>query len=194
MKLAPLGLFALLSLDACNRGSAPAPDPGSSGAAPGATAPAAAAGGLAPVGSPAPGFAATSHDGRSVSLDGLRGKAVVLYFYPKDDTPGCTAEAEGFRDRHGDFEKAQAVVVGVSTDGNESHGAFAKKYGLPFVLLPDPDQKIARAYGVPVRLGYAKRVTFVIDRQGKIARVFGDVKPRGHAEEVLRALAEIGAG
>ena len=115
-----------------------------------------------------------------------------LYFYPKDDTPGCTVQAEGLRDDWPALEKAKAVVLGVSTDDNESHRAFADKYNLPFLLLPDPDQRIARAFGVPLKNGRAKRVTFVIDKQGKIAKVFPKVDPATHADDVQRVLAMLG--
>ena len=146
---------------------------------------------LAKEGAAAPPFEATAHNGQEVSLDKLRGKNVVLYFYPKDDTPGCTIEAKGFRDSHADLQKADTVVVGVSTDNNASHAAFAKKYELPFLLLPDDDETIARAYGVPVTGGYARRVTFLINKEGKIAKVFPRVDPRGHAEDVIKIVASM---
>jgi peroxiredoxin Q/BCP len=145
--------------------------------------------GLVAEGSPAPPIDATAHTGEHVTLAALRGKPVVLYFYPKDDTSGCTKEACEIRDAWTRFQEMGAVVLGVSTDDNASHTAFAEKYKLPFLLLPDPGGAIAKAYGVPLRIGLAKRVTFVIDRQGKIAKVFPDVNPTGHANEILSALS-----
>ena len=144
--------------------------------------------GLLAVGAPAPALEAVAHNGQKVNLAELKGRPVVVYFYPKDDTPGCTVEAEGIRDDWADLSKANAVVLGVSTQDNASHRAFASKFGLPFMLLPDTDEAIARAFGVPVKNGYTKRVTFVIDKQGKIAKVFPEVNPKGHSDEILEAL------
>ena len=140
-------------------------------------------------GAPAPPIEATAHTGEKVSLTALRGKPIVLYFYPKDDTSGCTKEACEIRDAWQKFQEAGAVVLGVSTDDNTSHVAFAEKYKLPFLLLPDTSGAIAKAYGVPIRMGMVKRVTFIIDRQGKITKVFPDVNPAGHAAEILGALS-----
>ncbi len=142
-------------------------------------------------GEAAPDFDAVAHSGERVKLSDLRGKKVVLYFYPKDDTRGCTIEAEGFRDGHADLQQADVVVLGVSTDDNASHREFAEKYRLPFLLLPDTEHEIAKAYGVPVRLGFAKRVTFVIDRQGKVARIFPSVDPEAHAGEILAEVSKL---
>ena len=140
-------------------------------------------------GTPAPPIDVTAHTGEHVSLAALRGKPVVLYFYPKDDTSGCTKEACEIRDAWQKFQEAGAVVLGVSTDDNASHVAFADKYKLPFLLLPDTGGAIAKAYGVPLRMGMVKRVTFIIDRQGKVTKVFPDVNPAGHANEILAALS-----
>ena len=139
-------------------------------------------------GDPAPSVGGTAHTGEQFRFDQLQGKPAVVYFYPKDDTPGCTVEAHGIRDAWDEFTKAGVTVVGVSTDDNESHAAFAAKHHLPFALLPDPDGEMARAFGVPMTAGFAGRVTFVIDREGKIAKVFPDVDPSGHAEEILEAV------
>ena len=139
----------------------------------------------------APEFTAETNDGRKVSLSDFKGKSVVLYFYPRDDTSGCTKEACEIRDAWQKIKDTGAVVLGVSTDDNASHVAFANKYQLPFLLLPDKDEKIAKAYGVPLRLGMAKRVTFVIDREGKISKVFPDVNPVGHAAEILGVLSAL---
>ncbi len=145
---------------------------------------------LLAAGAQAPPFDVTAHTGERVTLAGLRGKPVVLYFYPKDDTSGCTKEACEIRDAWQKFKDAGAVVLGVSTDDNASHVAFAEKYKLPFLLLPDSGGAIAASYGVPLRLGMAKRVTFIIGRDGKIVKVFPDVNPTGHASEILAALSQ----
>jgi peroxiredoxin Q/BCP len=146
-------------------------------------------------GQPAPEFTLTADDGEEVSLAGLRGKPVVLYFYPKDDTPGCTTQACGIRDVYREFQERGAVVLGVSRDDSESHRRFREKYDLPFALLSDPDHEVADAYGVwGERKNYGKtymginRSTFVIDRDGTVARALYGVKPDGHAELVLNAL------
>ena len=136
----------------------------------------------------APEIDATAHDGTHIKLSELRGKPVVLYFYPKDDTPGCTIEAQAFRDSLAEFKAVGAVIVGVSTQDNTSHQAFADKYDLTFPLLPDTDKKIATAYGVDASKGYAKRVTFVIGPDGKIAATFPKVQVDGHDDEVLAAV------
>jgi peroxiredoxin Q/BCP len=145
----------------------------------------------------APKFALQADDGSTVRLSALRGHTVVLYFYPKDDTPGCTKEACEFRDRTKDLNKSGAVVLGVSPDSVASHKRFREKYGLDFRLLADPDHKVAEAYGVWQRKSmYGRkywgivRTTFVINERGRIARVFEKVKPAGHAAEVLAALEE----
>ncbi len=147
--------------------------------------------GLLGVGAAAPQIEAVAHNGQSVRLADYLGSVVVVYFYPKDDTPGCTVEAQGIRDEWSGFKSAGAVVLGVSTDDNVSHRAFAAKHELPFLLLPDGDHKIAGAFGVPVSNGYAKRVTFVIDKQGKVAKVFPQVTPSAHSKELLAAIDEL---
>jgi len=146
-------------------------------------------------GSPAPDFTLTSDAGEAVTLSALRGRPVVLYFYPKDDTPGCTAQACGIRDAWGDFEQRGAVVLGVSPDAESSHVKFKEKYGLPFTLLADTDHHVAEDYGVWVeKKNYGKtymgieRSTFVIDADGTVARVMRRVKPDTHAADVLAAL------
>ena len=145
----------------------------------------------------APGFALPSDEGRTVSLDALRGSPVVLFFYPKDDTSGCTTEVCEFRDRWADVRDAGAVVLGVSPDPVTSHVKFRKKYSLPFPLLSDVDHAVAEAYGVwGEKSMYGRkyqgihRTTFLIGPDGRIARVFKKVKPEGHAGEVLAALNE----
>jgi len=147
------------------------------------------AGALLPVGAPAPDFTATTHDGRRITLSELRGRWVVVYFYPKDDTMGCTKEACGFRDLAEPLERAGVVVLGVSEQDNQSHAAFAEKYHLNFPLLPDEHGEIATAYHVPVMIGLAKRVTYLVGKDGAIARVWPSVTPTGHANEILAAVA-----
>jgi peroxiredoxin Q/BCP len=128
-------------------------------------------------------------------LKALKGKRVVLYFYPKDDTPGCTVEACEFRDNHKKILAAGAAVLGVSPDDEKSHGKFTDKFSLPFALFSDTDKEICRAYGVWVKksmygreyMGVA-RTTFVIGKDGKIEKIFEKVKPKGHADEVLEFL------
>ena len=139
-------------------------------------------------GDAAPALQAVAHTGQLVKLAGYHGKPVVLYFYPKDDSPGCTIEAQGLRDAWVDLKKHHAVVLGVSADDNVSHRAFASKYDLSFLLLPDTDHKIARAFGVPVKGGHDMRYTFVIGPTGKVAKVLPNVDPRQNAKQVLDAL------
>lgn len=138
-----------------------------------------------PEGTLAPKIETVDQNGRRVVL-GFRGVA-VLYFYPKDDTPGCTTEACSFRDDLSQFEQRGVTVYGVSTDDAESHKRFAQKFGLNFTLLADPEKKISQSYGVLSERGYAQRVTFII-KDGVIARVFPKVSPDGHSREVLQAL------
>jgi peroxiredoxin Q/BCP len=150
---------------------------------------------MAEAGKPAPTFALPSETGDTVSLESLRGKPVVLYFYPKDDTPGCARQACGLRDSWGELEQRGAVVLGISPDGPRSHMKFKQKYGLPFTLLADEDHAVAEAYGVWVekkllgkRYMGIERSTFVIDAEGNVAKVMRRVKPDTHADQVLAAL------
>ena len=141
-------------------------------------------------GQPAPDFELASDSGDTIRLSELRGKPVVLYFYPRDDTPGCTKQACGIRDEYGRFREAGAVVLGVSSDNQASHARFKEKYGLPFTLLADPDKTAGEAYGVTKEGSNSfERSTFVIDADGNVARVMRRVKPDEHAEQVLAALA-----
>jgi thioredoxin-dependent peroxiredoxin len=147
-------------------------------------------------GKPAPDFELTSDSGDRVKLSDLRGKPIVLYFYPRDDTSGCTKQACGIRDAYDAFEDRGAVVLGVSPDDEASHVKFKSKYHLPFTLLADPDHRVAADYGVwKERKLYGKtsmgieRSTFVIDPQGKVAKVMRRVNPEKHADQVLAALA-----
>jgi peroxiredoxin Q/BCP len=146
-------------------------------------------------GKPAPEFELTSDSGETVHLSDFRGKPVVLYFYPKDDTPGCTTQACGLRDSYDAFAERGAVVLGVSPDSETSHVKFKEKYGLPFTLLADPGHKVADEYGTWVeKKNYGKtymgieRSTFVIDGEGRVAKVMRRVKPDTHAEKVLAEL------
>jgi thioredoxin-dependent peroxiredoxin len=147
-------------------------------------------------GEPAPDFTLTSDAGESVSLSDFRGKPVVLYFYPKDDTPGCTAQACGIRDAYGEFEGAGAVVLGVSPDSVKRHVKFREKYGLPFTLLADPEHEVAERYGVWGEKKFRgkqymgiNRSTFVIAPDGTVVRAMYNVKPAEHADDVLAVLA-----
>jgi thioredoxin-dependent peroxiredoxin len=146
-------------------------------------------------GKPAPDFELQSDTGDSVKLSDFRGRPVVLYFYPKDDTPGCTTEACEFRDAYDVFRERGAEVVGVSPDDVASHGKFKSKYELPFTLLADPDHTVAEDYGVWVERNSGgktsmgiKRSTFVIDRDGNVARALMGIKPAGHAAQLLDSL------
>ena len=148
------------------------------------------------VGKPAPDFALVADDGTRVALKDLRGRKVVLYFYPKDDTPGCTVEACAFRDALPDVTSEGAVVLGVSRDDSSSHGKFRQKFHLNFPLLSDPDASVHRAYGAwGEKSSYGKttegviRSTVLIDEKGRVARHWPRVRPEGHAAEVLEALA-----
>jgi len=146
----------------------------------------------------APDFSLPNQDGETVNLSDFGGKKVVLYFYPKDDTPGCTTEACEFRDNSADFEKINAVVLGVSSDSVKSHSGFRDKYSLPFHLLADTEKQVHKAFGTWVekkmygRIYFGtQRATFVIDGEGIIRHVFPKVKPKGHSEEVKSVLALI---
>jgi peroxiredoxin Q/BCP len=149
-------------------------------------------------GSKAADFTLPTHDGTTLKLSSLRGAPVVLYFYPKDDTPGCTKEACGFRDAMAKLARHKAVVLGVSPDDPESHEKFRQKYKLPFTLLADVDHKVAEKYGAwreknmygKKSMGIA-RSTFIIDADGKVAKVFKAVRADGHDEQVLAALAAL---
>ncbi len=143
----------------------------------------------------APSFTLPDKEGNAVSLGDFSGKKVVLYFYPKDNTPGCTRQACAFAAAYGQFAQKNAVVIGISRDGVASHAKFAEKYSLPFILLSDPDLEVIQAYGVwQEKKMYGKtsmgvvRTTFVIDEQGRIAEVMPKVKPDTNAAEVLAML------
>ena len=150
------------------------------------------------VGDKAPDFTLPADAGGEVSLEALRGKTVVLYFYPKDDTSGCTAEACAFRDALPDFSKVRAAVIGISRDSVASHDKFKQKYKLPFPLASDEDGEVCQAYGVWVEKSMygrkymgIERSTFLIDAQGIVGKLWRKVKVDGHADEVLRAAAQL---
>ena len=143
----------------------------------------------------APEFSANTNDGGKISLADFKGQNVILYFYPKDDTPGCTKEACAFRDNFSEFKKRGAIILGVSTDTVKSHDRFVEKFKLPFMLLADEDKKIVEAYGVWGEKSFLGkkylgiyRVTFLIGPDGRIKKIWPEVKPDEHAAEVLAAL------
>jgi peroxiredoxin Q/BCP len=145
-------------------------------------------------GQPAPDFALTSDEGETVKLSELRGKPVVLYFYPKDDTSGCTAEAQDFQRLKGAFAEAATEVIGLSPDSLKSHARFQKKYGLDFTLASDETKAVLQTYGVWAEKSMrgrkymgVERTTLLLDRDGRVARIWSKVKVPGHAEEVLAA-------
>jgi peroxiredoxin Q/BCP len=167
-------LFAIIAVVACNRVSAVSEVPA--------------------VGTAAPTFKLTTNEGKQVSLDDFKGKWVVLYFYPKDFTSGCTLEARNFQKDLAKYDAAKAVILGVSVDTAESHKEFCAKEGLNFKLLSDTDAKVSEQYGSLMEYQGAKlsaRNTFIVDPQGKIAKVFEKVKVGGHSDEVLAALASL---
>ena len=148
-------------------------------------------------GAKAPDFSTTDQSGKKITLKEYRGKKVVLYFYPKDDTPGCTKEACAFRDHFAEFKKLGVEVLGVSVDTEKSHKSFAEKFKLPFTLLADTDKKIVNAYGVwGEKSMYGRkymgtnRVTYLINESGYIGTVFPKVKPQEHPEEILALIAQ----
>ncbi|MCC6624186.1 MAG: peroxiredoxin [Deltaproteobacteria bacterium] len=196
MSLPTRSALLLLALAAC-KDAPPAPAGPASQAAPGPAAapaaPATPAADTAPlaVGDPAPEMTMTLHDGKVVTLASYAasGKRVLVYFYPKDDTPGCTVEAQGLRDRHADLEAAGLVVLGVSTQDAASHAAFIDKHDLPFPLVVDTDGAVAKAFRVPLRAsGLAARQSFLVGRDGKLEQVWLEVDPATHAADVLAAL------
>jgi peroxiredoxin Q/BCP len=147
-------------------------------------------------GKPAPDFELKSDSGETVRLSELKGKQVVIYFYPKDDTPGCTTQACGIRDVYGEFERAGAIVLGISPDDEASHAKFKDKYGLPFTLLADDGHQVAEQYGVWGEKKYMGRTymgvdrsTFVVGEDGNVKKIFPNVKPDTHADNVLAALS-----
>lgn len=142
-------------------------------------------------GKPAPDFELTSDSGEKVKLSDFRGKPVVLYFYPKSDTPGCTRQASGIRDTYGEFQQRGAVVLGVSSDKEAAQAKFRSKYNLPFPVLADPDHEAGKAYSVDKDGGkYFERSTFIIDAEGNVAKIMRNVNADDHADKVLAALPQ----
>jgi peroxiredoxin Q/BCP len=176
-----VGLTILVLVQGCSKASS---STSASADAPSAAAPSALLG----AGDQAPDVTFTLGNGEQVKLASLRGKPVVVYFYPKDDTPGCTVEAQEIRDLYDQLQGTGASVIGVSTDAAESHRAFAEKHALPFGLASDESGALAKAFGVPLKNGRATRVSFVVGADGRIKRVFPQVTPKGHAAELLGAL------
>jgi thioredoxin-dependent peroxiredoxin len=181
MSLRPL-VPVLLAVAAC------APTPATTSPAP--TTSASAEPALLTVGAPAPALTATAHDGTSLDLRAL-GRPTVVYFYPKDDTPGCTAEACAFRDAWDKYTAAKVGVIGVSSDDDASHRAFAEKHRFTFPLVADVDHAWATAFGVPMRGGMTARVSFLIGADGTVAKVYPEVDPGIHSDEVLRDAAAL---
>jgi peroxiredoxin Q/BCP len=144
--------------------------------------------GLLPVGAMAPEVTGEAPDGTVTRLSAQRGHPAVVYFYPMDETPGCTKEACAFRDAFGRYQEKHVTIFGVSRDSMASHAAFRNDHQLPFTLVADEDGNVARAYGVPSKLGMSSRVTFLVGADGRIARVWPDVDPAVHANEVLSAI------
>lgn len=149
-------------------------------------------------GDAAPDFTLPDQDGNDVTLSGLRGRPVVVYFYPKDDTPGCTTQACGIRDQWSEFEQAGAVVLGVSPDDTASHAAFRERYDLPHTLLADPDRRVMEPWGAwGTKNMYGRetvgviRSTVLVDAEGRVAKVWKRVQTEKHAEQVLKALADL---
>lgn len=180
--LIALGLLLLL---ACSKEDKPAPQPAASASAAAITETTGAK--KLDVGDPAPEVDMPLQDGRTLKLSSLKGKMAVVYFYPKDQTPGCTVEAQNFRDKAEDLKKADITVIGVSTQDAASHKAFIEKEKLPFDLAIDADQSIAKAFGVPMRGTMHARWTFLIGKDGKVKKVWKDVSPKDHAVDVLAA-------
>jgi thioredoxin-dependent peroxiredoxin len=148
------------------------------------------------VGEPAPAFKLQDQDGKWHTLADYKGKWVAIYFYPKDDTPGCTTQACSFRDNIFAFNKEGAVILGISVDDVESHKKFAEKHGLPFALLADADKAVAKQYGVLKNYGvaeFARRDTFIIDPEGRVAKHYESVKPDGHSQVVLEDIKALKA-
>ena len=180
MRRPSLAVLVGVALVACQRGE-PRPEkpPSASETAPT----------LVAIGARAPSLKVKAHTGQEFELAKL-GKPAVVYFYPKDDTTGCTIEAKEIRDLYDEIKSAGAIVIGVSTDGQASHQAFAQKYELPFFLVADEDHSVAKAFGVAIKNGKAARVSFVLDANGRVTNVFPKVTPQGHGAELLAALGE----
>ena len=191
-----VGLSTLLISAATGCGREPAPPPAASAASPASApgpAPSTAAAPDPLVGHAAPDFTAKTQSGADVHLAALKGKPVVVYFYPKDETPGCTKEACSFRDAWTDLDKQGVVLIGISADTDASHRAFAEHHKLPFLLVSDPDGKIAGQFGVPFTAGYPQRQSFVIGRDGSVVNAYRKVDVTKHAKEISDNVAATAA-
>jgi peroxiredoxin Q/BCP len=173
-------LLAAVLLAGCTHDKTP-PTTTSAGSSTGATT---EAPGEVTVGKPPPDFTAKAHDGTEIHLAALKGKPVVVYFYPKDETAGCTKEACSFRDAWDELAKKGVVMLGISGDDDASHKKFAEHHKLPFQLVSDPDGKIAKQFGVPFTAGFASRQTFVIDANGNVKKIYRSVDVTTHAKEI----------
>ena len=189
-------LIIALALAACahDPSAEPAASPATTTAAPNATAnaipnPGSSAAGSMTVGSPPPDLTATASDGTSIHLAALKGKPVVVYFYPKDETPGCTKEACSFRDAWDKLSKTGVVLIGISADSDDSHKAFAAHHKLPFLLVSDASGSIAASFGVPVHDGFTSRQSFVIGADGNVKKIYRKVDVKVHADEIAADLA-----
>lgn len=174
-----IALACLLTILGCSKSPPPSPETTAGSSAASAASPDEIA-----VGKPAPDFDVKDQDGKPLHLAAFKGKPVVLYFYPKDETPGCTKEASSFRDAFTELTKKGVVLIGVSGDTDESHRDFAKNHQLPFSLVSDPKGELAGKYGVPFRLGYASRQTFVIGADGNVKKLYRSVDVSAHAKEI----------
>lgn len=188
LRAAPVVLL-LLGLVACDDKTKTSTTTAAAAPAPAGSASTSAATSKLEEGDAAPDVALPLQDGRTIKLSSLKGQLVALYFYPKDQTSGCTMEAQNFRDRFGDLKKAGITVIGVSTQDAASHKAFIEKEKLPFDLAIDEDKSIAKAFGVPLVAGGTMhaRWTFLVGKDGKIKKIWRDVEPKDHADEVLAA-------
>jgi peroxiredoxin Q/BCP len=181
-------LLPFVSLLACSNEAVPPPAAPSSAPTSAPTVQAAAAPAAASelaIGQPAPDFTGMDQNGKSVHLGDFKGHYVVVYFYPKDETPGCTKEACSFRDSWANLQKRGVVILGVSTDTTESHKAFAAHFNLPFTLVSDPQGEIAAKYGVPLKEGYVHRESFVVAPDGNVKKIYRTVDVTKHADEIL---------
>ena len=175
-------LVCLFTVLGCSKAT-PAPEPAAAPASPSTAAPSPQSGGIT-VGKAPPDFTVKDQDGKELHLAALKGKQVVIYFYPKDETPGCTKEACAFRDAFAELSKKGAILIGVSGDSDESHRAFIKSHQLPFALVSDPKGELAEKFGVPFRLGFASRQTFVIGADGNVKKLYRSVDVAAHAKEI----------
>jgi peroxiredoxin Q/BCP len=205
MAISSLLVLSCATLGGCNKADSPTPvasasaslssgtpAPSSSAAAATSADPAAAtavANGDVQVGKPPPDFSATAQDGTAIHLAALKGKPVVVYFYPKDETPGCTKEACSFRDAWDALHTKGVVLIGISADTDDSHRAFAANHKLPFLLVSDPKGELAAKFGVPVHMGYDARQSFVIGADGNVKKIYRDVDVTVHAKEIAGDLS-----